>query len=131
MALRYLLDTDVIIWHLRGHNPTEALLQTIEPEQPLSCSALSVFEVWSGVRPREEKETRRFLDALYQVPTGGSIALIAAEYWRTFRNRGITLGRADALIAATARALDLTLVTYNRSHYPIDDIALYDPMPPV
>ncbi|MBT4504061.1 MAG: type II toxin-antitoxin system VapC family toxin [Gemmatimonadetes bacterium] len=131
MALRYLLDTDIIIWHLRGHEPTEALLQAIEREQPLSCSALTIFEVWSGVRPREEEATRRFLDTLYQIPTGGPIPLIAAEYWRNFRSQGITLGRADALVGATARALDLMLVTYNCDHYPMDDIALYDPMPSV
>ena len=131
MALRYLLDTDVIIWHLRGHEPTEALLKEIEREQPLGCSAMSIFEVWSGVRPREEEGTRRFLEALYQIPTGGSVALVAAEYWRDFRRRGMVLGRVDALIAATARALDLTLVTYNRDHYPMDDIALYDSMPPM
>ena len=131
MALRYLLDTDVIIWHLRGHEPTEGLLQAIEGEQPLGCSAMSVFEVWSGVRPREEEGTRRFLEALYQIPASGPVALAAAEYWRDFRRRGVTLGRADALIAATVRVFDLTLVTYNRDHYPMDDIALYDPMPPV
>ncbi len=131
MALRYLLDTDVIIWHLRGHEPTKALLQVIGREQPLGCSAMSVFEVWSGVRLREEEGTRRFLEAMYSIPASGPVALVAAEYWRDFRRRGITLGRADALIAAMVRVFDLTLVTYNRDHYPMYDIALYDPMPPV
>jgi len=129
MALRYLLDTDVIIWHLRGHEPTEAILRAIEGEQPLGCSALSVFEVWSGVRSREEDPTRRFLETLHQVPADGPIAEAAAEYWRHFRHRGVTLGRADALIAATARVRDLVLVTYIRDHYPMGDVALYDPMP--
>ena len=131
MALRYLLDTDVIIWHLRGHEPTEGLLQAIEGEQPLGCSAISVFEVWSGVRPQEEEGTRRFLEALCQIPANGSVALVAAEYWRDFRRQGVTLGRADALIAATARVLELTLFTYNSDHYPMDDIARYESMPPV
>ena len=50
MALRFLLDSDVIIWHLRGHEPTEELLRAIEPEPPIGCSTLSVFEVWTGDR---------------------------------------------------------------------------------
>ena len=129
MALRYLLDTDVIIWHLRGHEPTEAVLRAIEREQPLGCSTLSVFEVWSGVRAKEQDPTHRFLDTLQQIPPDGSMAIAAAEYWRHFRSRGVTVGRADALIAATARILDLVLVTYNSDHYPMDDVAFYDRMP--
>lgn len=131
MALRYLLDSDVIIWHLRGHEPTAKLLDVIDMEQPLGCSAVSTFEVWSGVRPKEEEATSEFLDALYTVPVNREIALQAGEYWRQFRRRGITLGRADALIAATARVLGLALVTYNGDHYPMKDIALYKPMPDV
>ena len=131
MALRYLLDTDVIIWHLRGHEPTEALLRTIEDEQPLGCSALSAFEVWVGARAQEEEPTRRFLETLDQIAADSRIALAAAEYWRDFRGRGVTLGRGDALIAATAKERGLVLVTYNRGHYPMDDISLFEPMPQV
>ena len=131
MALRFLLDTDVLIWHLRGHESTEKLLKELESEQPLGCSALSVFEVWAGVRTKDEEATHQFLSVLYKIPADGAIAFKAAEYWREFRRRGITLGQADALIAATAYILDLVLITYNRDHYPMDDIKLYEPMPPV
>lgn len=131
MALRFLLDTDVLIWHLRGHEPTEELLRELEPEQPLGCSALSVFEVWSGIRAEEEEATRQFLSVLHKVPADEVVAFKAAEYWREFRRRGVTLGQADALIAATAHVLNLFLVTYNRDHYPMKDIKLYEPMPRV
>lgn len=129
MSRRYLLDTDVLIWHLRGHAPTEDLLRQIGHEQPLACSALSVFEVWCGALPQEQEATRRFLGALQQVPVDGAIGKLGADYWRDFRSRGVTLGRADALIAATARSLDLILVTYNQVHYPMDDVLLYESMP--
>ena len=131
MTLRFLLDTDVLIWHLRGHEPTGELLRELEPEQPLGCSALSVYEVWSGVRSEEEKPTRQLLSVLYNIPVDGPIAFKAAEYWRGFRQQGVTLGQADALIAATAHALDLTLITYNLDHYPMQDIRLYEPMPQI
>ena len=130
MALRYLLDSDVIIWHLRGHEPTEAVLRQIGAEQPLACSTLSIFEVWCGVRSQEQVATRRFLEALHQVPPDGTIAMAAADLWREFRDRGVTLGRADALIAATAQTAGLSLVTYNRDHYPMGGVRLYEPMPP-
>ncbi len=129
MALKFILDSDVIIWHLRGHEPTEELLRELEPEQPLGCSVISTFEVWSGVRPEDEESTRRFLSVLYEIPVDGNVALKAAEYWREFRKRGTTLGQADALIAATAHMLKLVLVTYDINHYPMKDITLYQPMP--
>jgi predicted nucleic acid-binding protein len=129
VALKFILDSDVIIWHLRGHEPTEELLRELEPEQPLGCSAISMFEVWSGVRPEDEESTHRFLSVLYEIPVDENIALRAAEYWRDFRSQGITLGQADTLIAASASVLELVLVTYNSSHYPMKDIALYQPMP--
>jgi len=129
VALSYLLDTDVIIWHLRGHDPTQELLREIESQQPLGCSTISMFEVWCGVRPKEKEATLRLLNALLQIPADGEIAVKAAEYWREFRRRGVTLGQGDALIAATANTLRLTLVTYSRDHYPMKDIAFYSPMP--
>jgi len=131
MALRFLLDSDVIIWHLRGHEPTESLLEDLEVEQPIGCSALSTFEVWSGVRPKEVEQTREFLSALRVVPVDEAIALKAGEYWREFRRKRVTLGKADALIAATAHVLRLVLVTCNPDHYPMKDLTLYEPMPQV
>lgn len=131
MALRFILDSDVIIWHLRGHEPTEELLRELESEQPLGCSTISTFEVWSGIRPGDEESTHQFLSVLYQIPVDGNIALKAAEYWREFRSQGMTLGQADVLIAATAHMSGLVLVTYNSSHYPVEDVITYSPMPPL
>lgn len=104
-------------------------MKELEPEQPLGCSALSVFEVWSGVRSREEEVTLQFLNVLYKIPVDEAIAFKAAEYWREFRRQGVTLGQADAFIAATAHVLNVVLVTYNQDHYPMKDIKLYEPMP--
>jgi predicted nucleic acid-binding protein len=129
VALKFILDSDVIIWHLRGHEPTEGLLRELESEQPLGCSVISIFEVWSGVRPEDEESTHRFLSVLHKIPVDGNIALRAAEYWRELRGRGVTLGQADALIAATAYVLELVLVTYNSGHYPMRDITFHQPMP--
>jgi len=126
MAFKYLLDTDVIIWHLRGHEPTREILETIKFDQPIGCSIMSVFEVWCGVRKKEQEITQQLLSQLNKIPIDNDIAVKAAEYWREFRAKGITLGKADAIIAATANILNLTLITYNRSHYPMNDIVFYE-----
>ncbi len=118
----------VFIWHLRGNEMVEELLKKIEQEQPIGCSTLSVFEIWSGVRPEEEKGTQQFLSVLYKIPVDGEIAFRASRYWQDFRKQGITIGKVDALIAATAQTLNLVLVTYNRDHYPMTDITFYEPI---
>jgi predicted nucleic acid-binding protein len=53
-----------------------------------------------------------------------AVAEGAAEYIKTYQNRERP-DFADAIIAATAVAHDLILVTYNRSHYPMPEIRLY------
>lgn len=129
IALRFLLDTDVIIWHLRGNEAVERLLKEIEQEQPIGCSSLSIFEIWSGVRQKEESLTQNFLSVLHKIPVDSKIAFRASEYWQKFKKQGITIGKIDALIAATAQLYKLVLVTYNKDHYPMEDISLYEPMP--
>jgi len=53
--MAYLIDSDVLIWHLRGHQPTVQLLRSLvrtSPQDkrvlPLGCSVISAFEVWAG-----------------------------------------------------------------------------------
>lgn len=122
------MDSDVVIWYLRGHGPTRELLDD-DLRRHLSCSTLTVYEVWRGVRDNERANTRRYLRALEPIPVTTTVAYEAAEYQQAFRARGVTLGDVDSVIAATAKVHGLTLLTYNRRHFPMDDIRLYDPMP--
>ena len=134
----YLLDSDVLIWHLRGHEPTVRLLRELAQERreeegegvsPLGCSVISVFEVRVGMRPEEEEATERLLSVLERYVVDESIAERAADYYRSFARQGIMLHIADLLIAATASLYRLGLVTYNRDHFPMEDVRLYEPMP--
>jgi len=134
--MAYLIDSDVLIWHLRGHEPTVQLLRALaqgsreeEVVLPLGCSVISVFEVRVGMHPEEKASTERFLSALERYPVGEVIAQRAADYYRAFAKQGITLHIADLIIAATAAEYGLTLVSYNREHFPMEDIQVYKPMP--
>ncbi|MGB9596455.1 MAG: PIN domain-containing protein [Candidatus Poribacteria bacterium] len=93
IAFKYLFDTDVIIWHLRGHEPTEKILKTIGVDQPIGCSVISIFEVLAGVREKEREITLQFFALLYKIPIDVAIATKAIDYWKEFRAKGITLGR--------------------------------------
>jgi predicted nucleic acid-binding protein len=121
----YLLDSDVIIWRLRGNPEVLTLLRDLAERQRLCCSVVSVLEVEAGMRKGEERRTAAFLDALLDLPVNKAVARRAAGYLREFRPKGVTLDFADCLIAATAGLNDLVLVTKNVTHYPMEDVQLH------
>jgi predicted nucleic acid-binding protein len=94
-------------------------------------SAITVFQVKAGMRPKEKQPTEEFLDSMQSYDVTAQIASKAAEYFRTFRAQGLTLEIADLIVAATAWVHRLTLATYNRSHFPMTDIRLYPTSPPM
>lgn len=118
----YLLDSDVIIWILRGREDTIQLMEKIKKEVIPSCSVLSVFEIQAGMRRAEESKTNQFLDALKVWAVNKEIATLAAKYVREYRKKSKTLNPIDTMIAATCVLNNLTLVTYNPKDYPIGEL---------
>ena len=129
-----LLDSDIVIWILRGDEPIVQFynqlveLTGLEP----AISVITVYEVMAGVRPHEVQKTREFLNKLRRLEVTEEIAEKAAEYFREFKAKGRTLLIADLLIAATAFCHDLRLVTLNRKDFPMTDIDFWQetPTPP-
>ena len=127
---RFLLDSDIIIWHLRGRPEVTQMLRDLQRAGLPACSALSVLEVQLGVKKGEEEKTERFLGSLKVFDVNREIATIAARLIRDCKPKGITLDLPDAVIAGTCIRHELTLVTYNTKHYPIADLKFY-PLPPI
>ena len=124
---RYLADSDVLIWVLRGRQDTIDLLTRLAEEtgQSIACCALSILEIWSGVKPPEVHKTSLFLEALEVLPIDQTIARLAADLLRASRRERSPREWVDALIAATAFHYQLSLLTYNRKDYPYPDLVLY------
>ena len=57
---RFLLDSDVLIWHLRGREEVTEMLRELQKFEVPACSALSVLEVLLGVKIGEEEKNRPF-----------------------------------------------------------------------
>jgi predicted nucleic acid-binding protein len=123
----YLLDSDVIIWHLRGRKEVTEMLRDLQRFGLPGCSALSVLEVQLGVKKGEEEKTDRFLKSLRVFDVNSEIAGKAAHLIRESKGQGITLDIPDAIIASTCVLHNLILVTYNRKHYPISDLKFHLP----
>ncbi|MFN3422597.1 MAG: type II toxin-antitoxin system VapC family toxin [Armatimonadota bacterium] len=125
-----LLDSDIIIYVLRGKEPIVNFLESLRAQgYELAISAVTAYEVYVGMRSGEEEKIRAFLDSLVCLPVTREVAEKAAEYRRTFQQQGVTLQMPDLLIAATAFHYKLQLATYNRKDFPQQDISLWTDLP--
>jgi predicted nucleic acid-binding protein len=117
MNTGFLIDTDVLIEYLRGRKPAIEYLECLELKP--SVSVISVAELYSGVRNKQESDALDlFLQAFDIIEVNLEIARQGGYYRKTYGpSNGI--GLADALIAATAGMHDLELVTFNLKHYPM------------
>jgi len=111
-----LVDTDVLIWYLRGH---AVAARFIDGLSELRLSAVTYMELVQGCRNRQELErlnkdlSRR--QAL-TLPVSEAISNRATNLMEThFLGDGLML--ADALIAATALAHGLTVATRNTKDF--------------
>ena len=122
----YLLDSCVLIRHLRRHKPTTDLVSALILEGQVGIAAISRTEIIEGMREHEREATMRLLDSLPAYPLDVAIADMAGEYIRRYRAQGITLDKPDAIIGATAVLHGLVLVTYNQKHFPMPELQLYE-----
>ena len=127
---KFLLDFDVMIWHLRRQKEVTEKLRGLQRFGLPACSALSVLEVQLGVKKGEEEKTDRFLKPLRIFDVNVEIASKAARLIRDYKSKGITLDLPDSVIATTCILYELILVTYNIKHYPISEITFH-PVPSI
>lgn len=114
----YLLDSDVVIWHLRGHSVVSPQVISLSQKNRIGLSVITRAEIIQGMRDTEKEGTLAFLDACEALPIGPAVADRGGEIVRSFRSRGVTLSHPDALIAATALEAEIPLYTCNPRHFP-------------
>jgi predicted nucleic acid-binding protein len=122
---KVLLDSDVLIEWLRGHEPFVRRIQTlIETHAQLFWTPVSIAEIFAGVRKGEEDDVANLFLLLEPVSITPEIGRTAGEFLKSYaRSHGLELG--DALIAACATAEGLSLWTLNRKHYPMKGLGFY------
>ena len=115
-----IVDTSVLIDHLRGNSDARrALADALNDDQRLACSVLTKVEVLAGMRPDEERATRRLLDALDWIPVDNEIAERAGALANAYLRTHPGVDPVDYVIAATTQQLDAALWTRNVKHFPM------------
>ncbi len=120
----YLLDTNICVLLLKSRS---AVVEHVRRVGSANCfvSEIAVAELLFGVEKGVEKadnpeEVRRgtdaFLSSLQVLPIGPALRIYATEK-RRLQLLGQGIDDFDTLIAATALAHDLTMVTNNTKHF--------------
>jgi predicted nucleic acid-binding protein len=111
-----LIDTDVLIDYLRAKPEAVAFVESHIEDSFLS--ALTVAELYQGMRDSERSRMETMLSAFTILPVTSEVAVKGGIFSRDYRpSHGC--GLADCLIAATAATHGLTLQTKNKKHFPM------------
>ncbi len=124
----YLLDTDVLIWVLRGRKEIIDTISNLKNKAPVSISVISIAEVYKNIYPAELTVTEEYLEQHIVFDVDSKVAKIAGLYWQQYAKKLKNLSLTDCLIAGTANANNLTLVSLNIKHFPMRDISLLQPL---
>lgn len=111
--MKYLVDTDILIDVSKGNLKAVEYLETLED---ISISVITAMEIIVGARNRKEIERiEEFLKAFNKISINEAIASLDYELLKKHSRKGLTI--ADSLIAATAKANKITIVTRNVKHF--------------
>lgn len=114
------VDTSVLIDHLRGDERARAALETaVEAGERLTASVLTKVEVLAGMRAPEARVTRRLLDRLDWIDVDDALAEQAGGLANQYLRSHPGVDPVDYVIAATALRLDAQLWTLNLKHFPM------------
>lgn len=115
-----LVDTSVLIDHLRGHQEAaEALRSVVHEGRRVTASVVTKVEVLAGMRASEEEATRSLFRAVEWIAVDDDIAERAGKLANQFLQSHPGVDPIDYIIAATADQLDAELWTRNVKHFPM------------
>ena len=118
--MRAYIDSDVLIWHLRGERKAMRFLRRLAADEryELWTGAMQRAEVVFFMKPEEEEPTVLFLSRFKTAPVNQGIVDRAAALYRGWRpSHGLEIN--DAILAATAMETGGQIFCLNTKHYPI------------
>jgi len=119
------IDSDVLIWHLRGERKALNLLKRLLDDEQfdLWIGAMQRAEVVFFMRPAEESSTLLFLAQFQTASVDQQIIDKAGEFYRKWNPRSGT-DVNDAILAATVLQTGGKIYTLNSKHYPMPEVTV-------
>jgi predicted nucleic acid-binding protein len=111
-----LVDTDVLIWYLRGNDKAAKILSA---NAPFNISVITYMELLQGLRDKKELRTlQKFIKqwSIKIIQISENISTHAMFFVEDYY-LSHSMELADAIIAATALEYHETLLTANDKHY--------------
>jgi tRNA(fMet)-specific endonuclease VapC len=131
MPTRYLLDTNMASYVIKGNLPRvrERLLEI--PMAQVSISAVTEAELRFGVARRPEAvrlkvAVEEFLLRVAPLPWDSDAAQHYARIRADLERTGVPMGNLDIMIAAHALALQAVLVTHDRVFHRVKQLKIQD-----
>jgi len=131
---RIVLDTTIIVRHLRGSKEENQLIRKLQDASNLATTIVNVFEIYYGARKSKESTksvsaAKGFLEGLDDIlGLDENCAELAGEIMADLESKGIGLDPRDVLIGTIASFNGYPVVTLNSRHFErIPDLEVIDP----
>ncbi len=121
MSIRYLLDTNIVSYHIRRSSP--ALLRRLHATSSahVALSVVTEMELRYGLARnpalRIAPLVESFLSGIAILPLESSVAKKYASVRHTLVSKGAAVGPLDLMIAAHALAMGIVLITNNTREF--------------
>jgi tRNA(fMet)-specific endonuclease VapC len=120
--VRYLLDTNTCIRILNASSPALLARQRVTPASQVRLCSVVKAELWLGAEKSQrsaqiQQKLALFFARFRSMPFDDAAARAYASLRAGLEASGTPIGPNDMLIAATALANDLTMVTHNTAEF--------------
>ena len=117
-----LVDTDILSFYFKGDSKVVAKFNDYLKEfDVINISIITYYEILGGLKfkkaERQIKEFEEFVSNNTIIHISEQSAKLSGDIYADLRQKGITIGTSDILIAGIAIENELTLVTNNERHY--------------
>lgn len=127
MARLVIADTDIVFDFFTNTPPFAQALADLMQEGRLAITAITVFELYAGVRgPKRLKQIEAFCEHVPVFALNLLAAAYAGKIYTDLKSKGRAVGNQDVLIAGICLANGLPLLTGNTAHFtPIKGLAIF------
>lgn len=120
------IDTDILIWHLKGNQNASNLLEDLckSNEYELWIGAMQRAEILFYMRPSEESLTTLLLSQFNTAIVDQNVIDLASQIYRSWNpSHGTDVN--DAILAATAILNNGHIFCQNTKHYPMPEVIVH------